>query len=290
MKNKHYNSNNRVVIDENGNVAQVTNCYPFGGVFSTTAYNHGDDLQPYKYNGKELDLINGLDWYDYGIRNYDAIVPMFTSIAPLCEKYYHISPYAYCANNPILFVDPDGKRFEFSPSCSPEFIEMFNHVMNQLKECGADDLYLKLADENTPLITIMPPGTDERTSVSFYEKKEDGAKEEVGAILVFNPDLFMQTENGTIMSPATIVDHEFQHIDHRFFNKTEFESNSKTSCGDYQDMEEFVTITQREWKTASKMGEIEDGGVTRTEHKRINPCFKYAEIKDKYIGKYKPFE
>ena len=108
VENWLYNSNNRAVINEFGVVRQVTNFYPFGGVFSTTAYNSGDDLQPYKYNGKELDRTHGLDWYDYGARNYDAIVPMFTSIDPLCEKYYHISPYAYCANNPILFVDPNG--------------------------------------------------------------------------------------------------------------------------------------------------------------------------------------
>ena len=88
MKNRLYDSNNRAVINEFGVVRQVTNYYPFGGVFSTTAYNHGDDLQPYKYNGKELDRTHGLDWYDYGARNYDAFLPMFTSIDPLCEKYY----------------------------------------------------------------------------------------------------------------------------------------------------------------------------------------------------------
>ena len=100
--------NNRAVIDEDGNVKQVTNYYPFGGVFSTTVYNSGDDLQPYKYNGKELDRTHGLDWNDYGARNYDATLCQFTTIDPLCEKYYHISPYAYCGNNPIRFIDPTG--------------------------------------------------------------------------------------------------------------------------------------------------------------------------------------
>ena len=108
MENRLYNSNNRAVIDEGGNVKQVTNFYPFGGVFSTTAYSRGDDLQPYKYNGKELDRIHGLDWYDYGARNYDAIVPCFTSMDRFCEKYYHISPYAYCAGNPVNSIDLNG--------------------------------------------------------------------------------------------------------------------------------------------------------------------------------------
>ena len=100
--------NNRAVIDEDGNVKQVTNYYPFGGVLSTTAYNSGDDLQPYKYNGKELDRTHGLDWYDYGARNYDAFLPMFTSLDPHCESYYNISPYAYCGNNPVNAIDPNG--------------------------------------------------------------------------------------------------------------------------------------------------------------------------------------
>ena len=108
MENRLYNSNNRAVINEFGVVRQVTNFYPFGGVFSTTAYNSGDDLQLYKYNGKELDRTHGLDWYDYGARNYDAFLPGFTTIDLHCEKYYNVSPYVYCGNNPILLVDPNG--------------------------------------------------------------------------------------------------------------------------------------------------------------------------------------
>ena len=110
--NQDHLGNNRSVVRENGYVQQITNYYPFGGVFSTNeaAYTKSPDAQPYKYNGKELDRTHGLDWYDYGARNYDAIVPMFTSIDPKCEKYYNISPYTYCLNNPIMFIDPDGKE------------------------------------------------------------------------------------------------------------------------------------------------------------------------------------
>jgi RHS repeat-associated protein len=66
------------------------------------------EFQPYKYNGKELDNMNGLNWYDYAARHYDPAVIRFTSMDPLAEKYYSISPYAYCANNPIKYKDPDG--------------------------------------------------------------------------------------------------------------------------------------------------------------------------------------
>ena len=63
-----------------------------------------------------LDRMHGLDLYDYGARQYDPTTARFTSIDPLCEKYYHISPYAYCAGNPVNYVDPDG----MSPIYDPE--------------------------------------------------------------------------------------------------------------------------------------------------------------------------
>ena len=46
--------------------------------------------------------------YDYGAHQLDPTTGLFTSMDPLCEKYYNISPYSYCAGNPIRYVDPDG--------------------------------------------------------------------------------------------------------------------------------------------------------------------------------------
>ena len=52
--------------------------------------------------------MNGLDLYDFHARQYDPALGRFTTPDPLSEKYYHISPYAYCANNPINAIDPNG--------------------------------------------------------------------------------------------------------------------------------------------------------------------------------------
>jgi RHS repeat-associated protein len=67
--------------------------------------------QPYKYNGKEFDTMHGLNMYDYGARHYDAAIMRWHVPDALAEKYYSISPYAYCANNPVNFIDPDGTSF-----------------------------------------------------------------------------------------------------------------------------------------------------------------------------------
>jgi len=99
--------NIRAVVAEDGEVEQRTHYYPFGGIYGDLSTGH--HVQPYKYNGKEFDHQHGLDWYDYGTRMYYPELCLWTSMDPLAEKYYSVSPYAYCGNNPVNRVDPDGK-------------------------------------------------------------------------------------------------------------------------------------------------------------------------------------
>ena len=49
-------------------------------------------LQPFKYNGKELDMMHGLNTYDYGARQYYAALPVWDRVDPLAEKDRDISP------------------------------------------------------------------------------------------------------------------------------------------------------------------------------------------------------
>ena len=101
---KDHQGNNRVVLSSSGTVAETNHYYPFGGVFASTG-----NVQPYKYNGKELDTKKGLNWYDYGARHYDAALGRWFVVDPLAEKYYAWSPYAYCLNNPAGLIDEEGK-------------------------------------------------------------------------------------------------------------------------------------------------------------------------------------
>ena len=52
----------------------------------------------------------GLNTCDYGARQYDPARITWDRMDPLCEKYYHLNPYLYCAGNPIRYVDPDGRE------------------------------------------------------------------------------------------------------------------------------------------------------------------------------------
>ena len=97
--------NNRVVIDEHGQVEQVNHYYAFGGLMGEST---GGGAQPYKYNGKELDRMHGLDWYDYSARHYDAVLGRWMCVDPLAEKYVSISPYSYCKSSPMNYIDEKG--------------------------------------------------------------------------------------------------------------------------------------------------------------------------------------
>ena len=101
-----HQGNVRVVVDENAAVKQVNHYYPYGALFAEST---NGNVQPYKYNGKELDRMHGLDWYDHGARHNDAAIGRWHVMDPLCEKYYDVSPYAYCAGDPVNAIDPDGK-------------------------------------------------------------------------------------------------------------------------------------------------------------------------------------
>ena len=100
--------NNRAVVNEDGTLEQVTHYYPFGSIYGDAGLNAS--LQPYKYNGKELDRVHGLDLYDYGARNYDAIIGRWTTMDPLAERTPEVSPYVYCVDNPVNAIDVDGRK------------------------------------------------------------------------------------------------------------------------------------------------------------------------------------
>jgi RHS repeat-associated protein len=102
-----HQGNNRVVVSETGATEEVNHYYAFGGLF-----DNSNSVQPFKYNGKELDTKKGLNWYDYGARQYDATLGRWFVVDPLAEDYYSWSPYNYCTNNPINFIDPNGNGVE----------------------------------------------------------------------------------------------------------------------------------------------------------------------------------
>ncbi len=72
--------------------------------FATHGYRCG-------FNGKEMDneVKGDGNQYDYGFRIYDARLGRWLSVDPLQNKFPNESPYIYTSNNPVLYIDPDGR-------------------------------------------------------------------------------------------------------------------------------------------------------------------------------------
>ena len=120
--------NTRVVAKADGTVLQTNHYYPYGLPF---AEGIGDSDQPYKYNGKEFDPTCGLNLYDYGARLMDPTLGgRFITPDPLAGDYYSISPYAYCAGNPVKFIDPDGRKIDFSGMSAMTMIAIIMDLRN----------------------------------------------------------------------------------------------------------------------------------------------------------------
>ena len=110
---KDHLGNIRVLADGGGNAVAMHDFDPFGEEieFGSTRLPYpfppGGTESPYKYGGKEWNTTTST--YDFEARQLSPSFHRFTTMDPLCEKYYSISPYAYCANNPVNRVDPDGR-------------------------------------------------------------------------------------------------------------------------------------------------------------------------------------
>jgi RHS repeat-associated protein len=96
-------------------IVSVSDYFPFGMAYNN-AEATGSFEQKYLYNGKELQDELSLNWYDYGARMYMPEVGRWGVIDPMAEKYRRWSPYNYCMDNPVRFIDPDGMAITTGPN------------------------------------------------------------------------------------------------------------------------------------------------------------------------------
>ena len=99
----------RVIVDDNGEVIERNDFYPFGLRWNNDAAPIADNR--YRYNAKEEQAFLALPYIDYGARMYDPKYNIrWNSVDPLAEKFLYLSPFAFCAGNPIKFMDPNGRK------------------------------------------------------------------------------------------------------------------------------------------------------------------------------------
>ena len=238
--------------DAGAQTVQRTRYYPSGLPWE---YQAGDSasLQPYKYGGKEFVETHGLDMYDSHARWYDPRIIRTTSPDPLAEKYYDTSPYAWCGNNPVNAVDPDGRKVLFAPGVSKEFERHFAKSVRHLNEHKASNMLYQL--EQSDKIYYIAESTEEG---SYYDPRTN--------TILWNPLSALLTNELHELSPTTILNHEVDHALQHDINPEQIMLDFKKRVPDYGNVEERRVITGSEQETAQKLGEIKAGEVTRKDH------------------------
>ena len=98
------------ITDAKANIAQFGAYLPYGELLVDE--HSSTEEMPYKFNGKEFDQETGL--YYYGARYMNPVTSLWYGVAPLAEKYPSVSSLIYCFDNPIKYIDPDGRKTQYA--------------------------------------------------------------------------------------------------------------------------------------------------------------------------------
>ena len=137
------------ITNLDGEVAQHIEYVPFGEIFIEERNNTWNT--PYLFNAKEFDEETGM--YYYGARYYEPRLSLWMSVDPLQEKYPNISTYCYAANNPIKFIDSDGRKLLFASGTTEAFKQKFRAAIMYLHEHNADGIIAQI-DKSSTIIYI----------------------------------------------------------------------------------------------------------------------------------------
>jgi RHS repeat-associated protein len=180
---KDHLGNVRFVYSTISGPSQITDYYPFGLEIPVS----GSTFNQVKYNSKELQTEAKLDWYDYGARFYDPVIGRWHSVDPLAEKSRRWSPYTYCMDNPIRFIDPDGMAVDVyihGKDAEKSVIALQSKTSTSLKLKYNSTTGMVTADgkaETKLDRKLLKAINDKDTKVNLYTTNEDSFKSRDGS-------------------------------------------------------------------------------------------------------------
>ena len=237
------------ITDAKANVAQFDAYLPYGELLVDEHLS--TEEMPYKFNGKEFDEETGL--YYYGARYMNPRTSLWYGVDPLAEKYVQNSPYCYGANNPVKFIDTDGRKLRFAPGTSTAFKLKFRAAIQYLHEHKVDGIIAQIEKSST--IIYIAERSGESSAFNSGEKT-----------IYWDPNMGLMTSSDKMLSPAAVLNHEADHTLQYLQNPDKYTLDFHTQDPNYGNKEEARAITGAEQRTASALSEINDGEVTRTDH------------------------
>ena len=211
-----------------------------------TESNDSACLHCCSFTGKEKDSETG--FYYFGARYYDPVLSgLFISVDPMADKYPSISPYAYCAWNPVKLVDPDGKDTVFvDDEARKTFNSVYANIYQRLNDLESrnisDDEYSNLMEMKAVLDDVISSGT------KFYYSTLSN-KNDRGDIILNNGSTYGKEGVDGIniefvsMSEETFI-HESRHAAGYVrgewnFDKSNIDENGNYGLVNYDLMDEF---------------------------------------------------
>jgi RHS repeat-associated protein len=272
------------VTDASGEVYQHLEYFAFGETFVEEHSN--THRTPYLFSGKELDSETGL--YYFGARYYDPRTSVWQSVDPLTDKYAALSPYQYAANNPMKYVDPDGrdlviwytesgkeKSYNFKGVADAKMpknkfveqvVEAYNYNVNNK---GGDNLK-KIATSTEVHVNVREqasPTPKEGELLQSDQKNIGNVYQGSTNTILWDPYGGLATDQAITLSPATGLEHEGDHAWKHMTDPEGYRKLVNTKDKAYTDAEEKRVIMGSELKTARNNGEMKkDQKVTRGSH------------------------
>lgn len=269
-----------MVINGSDTVMETNHYYPFGLMYA----NANSNIQPYKYNGKELDTKNGLNWYDYGARHYDAALGRWFVVDPLSEKMYGWSPYGYCLNNPIKLIDIDGKY--------PGPGDLFVSKREAAKDWGK---YYNGASiiRNREMVSIIYKVKDEGKIVGYsYSKAYEGGEHSASLKISLNKGDIAGLIHSHGASNEQFYDNKFSTTDIKSIEKANIDGFLATPNGsllEYNPMNNNTNIISKELpsdpKDKERVNNVDPTDIpAEIEKRKWSEQFRHKDI---YVEKWK---
>lgn len=196
----------RTVLDGAGLVVERNDYYPYGMLMDGVSKS----VQPYKFGGKELDRIGGINHYDFHARQLQLPIPHFYQQDPYADKYPHLSPYLYCAGNPLRYVDPSGKIVINNNGIV--FNQRLGEVRNYIGQ-PFKDIYARLQDDKEKTFIIIDYNNQNGTNYEINTVETKDGKTVNICISLDHVYQFGKEEDKKEISPALIILHELGHAD-----------------------------------------------------------------------------